>query len=73
LPGETQLRARKAFEQFRADPAHPGLHFKRVNNEDPIYSVRIGSNHRALGLLKGDTITWFWVGTHDGYERVIGE
>ena len=27
----------------------------------------------GLGLLKGYTITWFWVGTHDDYERVIGE
>jgi hypothetical protein len=44
-----------------------------VSDEDPLYSVRIGTNHRALGLLKGDTITWFWIGTHDEYERVIAE
>lgn len=73
LPDQTRARARKAYEQFRADPGHPGLRFKRVDDEDPIYSVRIGADHRALGVLKGDTITWFWIGTHDEYERVIDE
>lgn len=72
LSGQTQLRARKAYEQFQTDPGHPGLRFKRVSDEEPIYSVRIGTDHRALGLLKGDSITWFWIGTHDDYERVIG-
>jgi hypothetical protein len=73
LPGQTQERARRAYEQFRANPGHPGLRFKRVDGEEPLYSVRIGSDHRALGLLKGDTITWFWIGTHDVYERVLEE
>jgi hypothetical protein len=27
--------------------------------------------YRALGLLKGDTVTWFWIGTHDEYERLL--
>jgi hypothetical protein len=68
LPGPTQVRAHKAYEQFRTDP---GLRFKRVSNEDPLYSVRIGTDHRALGLLKGDTITWFWIGSHEEYERLL--
>jgi hypothetical protein len=73
LPSQTQERARRAYEQFRANPGHPGLHFKRVSDEEPLYSVRIGSDHRALGVLKGGTITWFWIGTHDAYERVLEE
>ena len=24
---------------------------------------------RALGILEGDTVTWFWVGGHEQYER----
>jgi len=24
-----------------------------------------------LDLLKGDTVTWFWIGTHDEYERLL--
>ncbi len=73
LPSPTQVRAHKAYEQFRTDPRHPGLRFKRVSNEDQLYSVRIGTEHRALGLLKGDTITWFWIGSHDEYERLLSQ
>ena len=71
LPSQTQLRAQKAYEQFRADPSHPGLRFKRVSDEDPLYSVRIGTDYRALGMLKGNTVTWFWIGTHDDYEHLL--
>jgi len=63
--------ARKAYAQFRTDPAYPGLQFKRVSQVEPIFSVRIGIRHRALGLLEGKSITWFWIGSHDDYERLL--
>ena len=50
-----------------------GLRFKRVSNDEPLYSVRIGIQYRAVGLLKGDTITWVWIGSHDDYERLLAE
>jgi hypothetical protein len=25
----------------------------------------------ALGLLEGDTITWFWIGSHAEYDQLI--
>jgi hypothetical protein len=64
---------RAAYEQFNADPSHPGLNLKRVGRKRPLYSVRIGLFYRALGLLEGDTITWFWIGSHDEYERLLGK
>jgi len=48
------------------------LRFKRVSDDEPIYSVRIGVHYRAVGILKADTITWFWIGSHDDYERLLG-
>jgi hypothetical protein len=33
--------------------------------------VRITRGCRALGVLDGDTITWFWIGGHDEYERLL--
>lgn len=27
---------------------------------------------RALGILEGSTVTWFWIGNHDEYERFFG-
>jgi len=72
LPTDVQARAGRIYMLWRNNPAHPSLHFKRVSPEQPLYSVRIGQHYRALGLLDGDTITWFWIGNHDDYERMLG-
>jgi hypothetical protein len=71
LPDDVQDHARRAYAQWRADPSHPSLMFKRVSIAEPIYAVRIGLAYRALGLLDGDTVTWFWIGDHDAYERML--
>lgn len=31
--------------------------------------VRITRRYRAVGILEGDTVTWFWIGGHDDYEH----
>jgi len=71
LPPEIRQRARKAYKLWRDNPAHPSLFFKRVKEGQPVYSVRIGLGYRALGLLKADTVTWFWIGTHDEYDGLL--
>ena len=71
LPVEIQNHARQSYQLFQGNPAYPSLNFKRVDTNEPIYSVRIGIHYRALGLLEGDTITWFWIGIHDEYERLL--
>jgi hypothetical protein len=71
LPPEVRQQARQAYQRWLPNPAHPGLFFKRVKDHQPLYSVRIGLAYRALGLLKEDTITWFWIGTHEEYDRLI--
>jgi len=71
LPPEIRQRARQAYKRWRDNPVHPGLFFKRVKESYPLYSVRISLDYRALGLLKGDSITWFWIGNHKEYDRLI--
>lgn len=71
LPSEIRQRARHAYKLWRDKPAHPSLFFKRVKDGQPLYSVRIGLGYRALGLLKADTVTWFWIGTHDEYDHLL--
>lgn len=72
LPADVKDLAEKAYRQFRSDPNHPSLQFKRVSRSEPVYAARIGIRYRALGLLEDDTITWFWIGSHDEYERLLG-
>lgn len=71
LPRNIRLRAAKAYQIWRVHPESPGLQFKQVSSRRPVYSVRITHAYRALGLVDGDTIYWFWIGAHDEYERII--
>jgi hypothetical protein len=71
LPEEIKSLARKNYRLWRANPSHPSLQFKRVNQKEPIYSVRVGSGYRAVGLLEANTISWFWIGTHADYDQLI--
>ncbi|MUG99866.1 hypothetical protein F7734_49380 [Scytonema sp. UIC 10036] len=59
LPEHIQERTREAYRQFKKDPTHPSLHFKKVNSALCIYSARISKNYRAVGLLRGDIVIWF--------------
>jgi hypothetical protein len=71
LPEEIQAQARRAYRLFRADPAHPSLRFKKVEETENVYSVRIGLGYRALGVLQGSVVTWFWIGSHADYDRLV--
>jgi hypothetical protein len=71
LPPDTRERARKAYLLFRDDPQHPSLRFKKVHDREPIYSVRVTSGYRAVGFVQEDEITWFWIGDHSSYDRLL--
>lgn len=71
LPRQIQRQARQAYRLFRQDANHPGLHFKRVFADPPMYSARIGIGYRAVGVLDGGVITWFWVGSHANYDLLL--
>jgi hypothetical protein len=72
LPDDVKEHARRAYRLWKANPQHPGLQFKRVSNTEPLYSVRIGRNWRALGLLEQGTMTWLWIGSHADYDHLLG-
>jgi len=71
LSKQMQKQAREAYRHFQADANYPSLRFKKIHPTKPIYSARIGRGHRALGVIEGEEIIWFWIGSHKEYERVI--
>jgi len=73
LPRQIQRQARDAYELFLQNPNHPSLRFKLVHPRKAIYSVRISRAYRALGVCEDDVVIWFWIGSHDDYERLITE
>ncbi len=71
LPAQVKQQARTTYRQFKDNPAHPSLRFKKVHQTLPIYLARISKNYRAVGQLNGDTIIWFWLGSHTDYEKLL--
>ena len=68
LPHDVQRAARAAYRLWESDPRHNSLRLKKIGS---IWVVRVARGYRALGVLKGDTVHWFWIGRHDEYERVL--
>jgi len=71
LPKQVQQQAWAAYRQFQEDPSYSSLRFKKVHPELPIYSARVSKNYRAVGQVDGDTVIWFWIGSHAEYDRLL--
>lgn len=71
LSAIVRRQASVAYKQFRADPHHRSLRFKKVHPKLPIYSARVNDDIRVVGQLRDDAIVWFWIGKHEEYERIL--
>jgi len=71
LPQDIRKKAASAYRLFLDNPKHPSLHYKKVHSSKPIYSARVSSKHRAVGIVDNDTIVWFWIGIHAEYEELL--
>jgi hypothetical protein len=71
LEGPARAAARRAYGQFLGNPLHPSLRFKRLGGYDHIWSVRINEQYRAVGERQGDTVFWFWIGTHNEFDKLF--
>jgi hypothetical protein len=69
LPAEARAQAREAFKLFTANPAYPGLSLERLRCYPDCWSVRVSRNYRAVAHKHGDTMIWFWIGTHADFDR----
>lgn len=67
LPAHVQSLAREKFKLWKASPEHPSLQFEERRNGVGV--VRVGNHYRAIGLREGNVIAWFWIGTHEEYNR----
>ena len=71
LPAHVRHQARDAYRLFRQNPSHPGLRFKKVHPDPPMYSARVGIGYRAVGTIEGQTVVWFWIGSHGDYDKLL--
>lgn len=68
LPADIRDLADRCYELLKENPHYPSLHFKKVGK---LWSVRIGSNYRALAIKVESDLVWFWIGSHDEYDRLL--
>ena len=73
LPNSVQRQARRAYERFEQNPYHPGLQFRQVHEVLPIYSARVGLHYRAVGMVNGDEIVLYWIGSHADYDALLAQ
>ena len=53
--------------------------FTRVftsNRSTPIHrfsSARVGISYRAVGVRDGETMVWYWIGSHADYDDLVAQ
>ena len=70
LSENIQRRADKQFALFVENPRHPSVQLKPVGE---FWSARVTDAFRALAVREENIFTWFWIGPHDEYERILNE
>lgn len=68
LPVYIQELADKKFAQFTKEPFHPSLGLQRKGE---VWTVDIGRSYRAIALREGDHFHWFWIGSHEAYNKLL--
>jgi hypothetical protein len=71
IPPAVRKSAREAYKQFLKDPYYPSLHFKQIHSTRPVFSIRVTKNYRAVGIVQGEDIIWFWIGSHADYNKLL--
>jgi hypothetical protein len=69
LPPDIQRQAREAFRRFQHGPFHPGLRFHPLRGHPDYWSARVTLSYRAVCRREGDTLYWFWIGSHADFDR----
>ena len=72
LDPRVRVAALRAYKLFAHDPERPSLRFKKLQGYENIWSVRISEQYRAVGARDADTITWFWIGSHNDFDGKFG-
>ena len=71
LPVGAKAAVRKSYVLFMQNPGHPSLRFKPLEGYDGVWSVRVNQKYRSVGVRYGEVIQWFWIGTHNEFDRLF--
>ncbi len=72
LPDDIRKLAEKNYKLWKESPSDPSLRFKRIHEQLPVFSFRVGLKYRTLGIQTDDKkIAWFWIGSFEQYRELI--
>jgi hypothetical protein len=71
LAPDLKISVKRAYKLWLKNTHHPSLHFKKIHDQEPIWSVRVSKNYRVIGVMRDEKMIWFFVGTHAQYDKII--
>jgi hypothetical protein len=78
LPANIQNHAKKAFQLFLENPAHPSLRNHKLEetktgqHRPGSRSVAISIHYRAIYVTEENMNVWYWIGSHADYDKFAG-
>lgn len=69
LTPSVQEQARETYREWAKN--NKAAHFKTLASDSSLCSVRIGGSYRAVGVIEGSTVHWFWVGTKNEFRKAF--
>ena len=73
LPDHIKENARKQYNLFLENQSHPSLRTKLIgstrNKKLKVYEVTVGMGYRAAYFRDEEVYVWFWVGTHNSFDK----
>ena len=72
LDPRVKTASRRPYQLFGVNPDHPSLRFKKLAGYENIWSLRINDSFRAVAERSGDTVVWFWIGSHNDFDKFFG-
>lgn len=63
LTAEIRVRAVDTYKKWMAN--NSAGKFKTLSGNSEVCTIRVGRDHRAAGIISGNTVTWFFIGTKE--------
>jgi hypothetical protein len=68
LPKGARALADAKFALCEGDPFHPSLALKAKGE---VWTADVGRSYRAIAHRDGNDFHWFWIGTHEAYNKLL--
>lgn len=68
LAGTVRALADDKFLLFALNPVHPSL---GLQQKGAVWTVDVGRSYRAIAYRTGDDFHWFWIGSHEAYNKLL--